>query len=234
MTTAKTIIRGALRLLEVYPIGSTSEPTTAEYTDLLEELNNLLKAWQTETSIIPSITQESFTLTAGQQVYTYGSGGDFNSVRPIKISDAFFRSNSIDYQLKPLSREQYFDIVDKTIQSIPGMFFYDPLATLGKFYLYPTSDSADTLFIDSYKPFTGFATTTTDWDAPDEWLEAIKYNLAVVLAPQIPAQLSPLVLNRARYLKNNLVIANFDTGVMKTDFPDMSKGNKYYNFFRGF
>lgn len=232
MTTASDLIRGSLRLLGEYPIGSTEEPTTEEYVDLLSELNDLLKSLQTDISLIPDKTQESFPLVSGQQSYTFGIGGDFNTIRPLEVTNGFIRRSNIDYPVTIIGRDKYFDISDKSIQSIPYQMFYDALPTLGKLYLYPTADSADTIFIDSYKPFTGFALKTSTWDGPDEWVTAIKYAFAVIIAPQIPAEIPQIVFQKSIALKDGLSIFNMKLKEMKVD--SISNQSRYYNFFRGY
>jgi len=90
--TADGLVRSALRTLGVYAAGE--DPEDDEITDSIESCNEMIDAWATNNLTIPSSVREQFNLVAQQQNYTIGSGGNFNTERPLSIDAASIVINS--------------------------------------------------------------------------------------------------------------------------------------------
>ncbi|KKL64313.1 hypothetical protein LCGC14_2166320, partial [marine sediment metagenome] len=82
MATAGNIVDGAFKLCGVLV------PTSTERTSALTTLNDLLALWSAERLLVYFVVEEPFTLVVGTNVYTIGSAGTFNTVRPAKITAA--------------------------------------------------------------------------------------------------------------------------------------------------
>lgn len=119
---------------------------------------------------------------SGNTVYVYTSKVD----RPLKVIEARRRNSSdIDTPLRMYSRQEYFDLSNKTTKAKVTQFYYEPKLTNGKLYIWPAPNGvSDVLKFSYYRPLEDFDTTTDNPDFPQEWLEAMKYNLAVRLAPE--------------------------------------------------
>jgi len=204
MATAGEIIKAALRNIGRLGYDDSESPTTNEMTNCIATLNRMITGWQAEGLIIPQASLDSFALTIGKANYTYGTGGDFNSTRPVRLTSAYIRVSNNDYPLEIIDRDSYNRIVAKSSQGRPDMLYYDPQATLAVVYLYPVPNSADTLYLDTLKPFAQFSAEADVITIPDEWLEAIEYNLAVRLAPSYRESLSDDVRRLAIATKNRL------------------------------
>src|SRR5229473_6914314 len=82
-STATDLISSALRLVNALASGEV--PSAAEANDALLILNMMLDAWSIDRLMIFTVAIQDFPLVAGQQVYTMGTGGNFNTSRPPKI-----------------------------------------------------------------------------------------------------------------------------------------------------
>ena len=87
---------------------------------------------------------EHFTLTVGTSEYTYGDGGDFNSVRPVEIKDeCFIRSGDIDYPLGLRDLSVYRSVTTKGTSGIPRIMAYNPEYPLGREIIFPAPSEAN-------------------------------------------------------------------------------------------
>jgi hypothetical protein len=98
-SSAYDLIRGAMRLINALAPGET--PTATEAQDGLAVLNDLLETMSTESLSVWGQANQPFQTVAGQAVYTIGTGGNWDTARPIDITDAFCSLNGIDYPVKP-------------------------------------------------------------------------------------------------------------------------------------
>lgn len=182
-TSALDIITGAARL--VGAIFKSETLDSDEANEGLNLLNEMLDSWSNDDLLTYALVTENFSLT-GASSYTIGSGGNFNTTRPINIASAVVRYATIDYPLDIISQLEYqTEIPNKTLTApIPQFLTYDnnyPLGTI-KIYAIPTSGS--TLYLQSNKPLSNLAALTTTVDLPPGWKEALKNNLALRLAPE--------------------------------------------------
>lgn len=197
MTTALDIITGAAKLIGV--VFKSEQLASDEANDGLVALNDMLDTWSNDNLTTFAYTLESFPLT-GAASYTIGVGGNFNTARPINIIDALVRVGSVDYPLGVITQEEYqLQIAVKSISSsIPEFLTYDngyPLGTI-KMYTIPTSGS--TLYLQSNKPLSNLSALTTTVDLPPGWKRALKYNLAIDLAPEYGVEAPSAVIQMAR------------------------------------
>ena len=139
MATANTITDGAYRL------NSILNPSTDQDDSGLEALNNMISSWSAEGLLVPYNTIESFALTVGKSTYTIGSGGEFDTVRPLRIIDAFIRdSNSDDYPVDvSMTRVEYNAITQKDAEARPTRLYFDPQYPKGKIYFNYEPDTAE-------------------------------------------------------------------------------------------
>lgn len=149
------------------------------------ELDNDTIQWTTISSISSNDVTVATALTSaaasGNFVYTYTTKLE----RPLDISQ-MRRVNADDTEtvLYRLGREKYFSLSDKTTESSVTSWFYDPQLTTGKLYLYPEPSNMQERFQFTYlRSIEDFDAGTNDPDFPQEWFEALIWNLAARLAP---------------------------------------------------
>lgn len=184
MTTANDIINRALRSLSVIGQGESADASQAA--DCLVALNDMISSWANESLMLFQVVQDSIALTPGKKDYTIGEGAyDLNTVRPVEVLQAFIRLNNADYPVKVIDRARYQSIVLKTASSnIPQWLYYDTGYPASTIRLWAVPSQANTLFIDSQKALSGFATLADTVSLPPGYERALRLNLAVELMPE--------------------------------------------------
>lgn len=182
MTTARTIIKKALQKNGV--LTKNESPSGDEASDGLDSLNALLSSWSNDSLLIYTRQSESFPIVGGQENYTIGTGGDFNTNRPLQIVSAFIRIGSTDYNMSCINGKQYDGITQKDIgNSIPETLYYDGNTPLSTITIYPVPVTG-MLHIRSEKELTQLPSLDTDIEFPAGWERALVYNLAVEIGSE--------------------------------------------------
>lgn len=188
------IIRGALRLVGALAQGEV--PTSDQYTEASEALNMMVKAWMADGLPIWAMTQYAVPLTANKTSYRIGTGQEINISKPLKVVQAFLRdiTSNVDIPMRIITKQEYNILGNKSTTGQPVQIYYDPLRDYGDLYLFPTPDTtsagAKQVYIIYQRMYEDFDTTTDTPDFPQEWLEALKYGLAVRLSAEygVPVQ----------------------------------------------
>lgn len=176
MATAQTICDAAYRKCGIL------SPTEREDNNALIALNNLISLWGLD-FIVPYVTRESKALTIGTAEYTIGSGGDFDTVRPLSVVNCYLKdSDDYSYDIKLLSAKDYNLISSKTLDGRPTGLYFIPEYALAKVIFNKEPDKAYTAYFEFWKNFTEFATLSTTCSFPNEYKIAMIYNLAVALS----------------------------------------------------
>lgn len=122
--------------------------------------------------------------TEGNNVFCYQT----KLLRPLRVLDAFMRQlpTGSDSPIRVISREEYNRYGLKSAASItPNQLYHDVQNNTAFVYIYPVFQSADTLlFMEITKPIEDFVNSTDDFDLPQEYGEALKYGLALRIAPE--------------------------------------------------
>lgn len=221
MTTARDLISASLRKLGVLAKGETMLSEDAN--DGLIALNGLLSSWSVDRLITYALTQESFPLVIGTGSYSMGASGAFNTVRPIKVIEAFTRDGQVDSPLTIQSQEFFDQISYKSTRTQPEQLFVDYAYPLATVKLYPVPDKVYTLFITSHKALTSFATLDTVIALPDGYERALTYGLALEMSSEYGVQASleigALAISSKSMLKRlnaPLPLANLDSMLVYT------------------
>jgi len=182
------LIKDSLITLGV--IAQEDTPSAAIVNHAARQLNLMLKAWQADGLHLWVIRQQSVTPVASQYNYTLGrSSADVTMDRPIRILDAFRRETAtlIDTPITELGRKEYWKLSDKDSEGTPTNWYFNPQLDNSELNIWPAPDST---FASDYtiellysKPFDDMDTASNDFEFPQEWLLAIQYGLAVILAP---------------------------------------------------
>jgi hypothetical protein len=208
------IITSALKINGV--LGQAETPTSSEADDGLLALNDFLDSLSIDRTNIYTIAQVNFPLTNGVATYTIGSGGTFNTTRPVKIDNTFIRINSVDYPLKEINNQDYDSISYKGNGSFPYCFYYDAGFPLGTIYIYgvPTQGS---IYLDTWTPLAQFANLTTQYTFPLGYYRMLRYNLAKELAPLYRVSMTQEAQIIATESLANIKDRNLPAPVMKTE-----------------
>ena len=204
--------------------------SAAEGTYWLGRLNSFMEGLSIDRGSVLSITQDNLALTAGTVSYTIGSGGAFNTTRPVKIVNAFVRdSSNYDTPVDVIGQAAYNDIKIKSVgQTYPRCLYYDNayVAGLGTIYLYPAPQASLTLYINSYKQFSSFASVTTTLVLAPGYQRMIESNFAIDAALGLTS-VSPEVVKVARESKAAVAMLNLPETISRMDagIVDTSRSN---------
>jgi hypothetical protein len=210
MLTTLDIITGALRKIGEYAPGETL--SAADSTDALSTLNGLLDMWSNEHLAVYANIENVLAWTAGKGSYTVGSGGDFNIIRPLKITSMYSRltatGSSIDMPCELVAAPKYMSIGMKNQPGPwPKLAYYDmqyPLATL---YVWPVPTAPYEFHLWTDQTFADVGLNDT-FSMPQGYFLALQYNLAVLLAPEYGIEPPPTVLRLAKSMKATLKATN--------------------------
>jgi hypothetical protein len=132
---------------------------------------------------------------------TVGPGGTINIARPETITQAWLRDTTqtypIDIPVDIISREDYNMLTQKTTPGTPNTLYYEPqydvpgsnsgASAKGQIFLWPVPDTPTATQYDLYfiytRPLQDFVATSDALDFPQEWYEAVRWNLAHSLCP---------------------------------------------------
>lgn len=225
--TASEIILSAFELIRIADPETAQIPTTTQYTRAVQALNFMLTAWQVDGLQLWARKTTSFSLTQGTINYEIGSGATINVNRPLKIYNAWRHesTNNTDVPIQIISEREYNEYNNKQQEGIPISLYYNPryesnsvqegATAKGLISIYQPADataaSLYSIYVNYQRPFNDFTATTDTLDFPQEWNEAIKYGLAVRLAPVygVPMQEYDRLKAMAKDLKEEVM--GFDT-----------------------
>lgn len=195
--------------------------------DALSHMNRMLSMWSTKSNAIHYVTRESFALVASDGDYSFGTGGNFNSARPVEILDGCTVTvNSVEYPVRIETRENYDKLAIKTTTGIPYMLYYEPTYPTGTVRLYFVPNSNYTLNLKSLKPFSTYGISDS-MNLPDGYEFAITYALAMMLGDMVGKPLSQLNVKLATESMAWLESVNFSHRVPTIDTIDGSPFKKH-------
>jgi hypothetical protein len=125
---------------------------------------------------------------AGAAVYVYQS----QIVRPLRVVSArrFNIPSSIDTMMTPFARIDYRNMPNKNDPGEPTQFFYDPRGganNQGVFFVWPAPATVnDAVKMTWWRPIQDFTTAGNNPDLPNEWIDALIWNLARKLWAEFP------------------------------------------------
>ena len=136
MATALDIIRDSLRLTG--SIATGEQPDADETSESLRVLNRILEFLSLDNIVVWNQSVQQFNTVAGQASYAIGPAQAFNTVKPIRINDAYSTVNGSDYPLTIVSQKYYDSITLKTQQSqIPEKLLFINGNQTGTITIYP-------------------------------------------------------------------------------------------------
>lgn len=234
--TALDLIKGSLRLIGAIETGET--PEAPESADALEVLNQLLESLSLSTQGVLNQPSQNFSLVASQSTYTIGAGGNFNTITPVNIRDAFVTVGGISYPIEIIGQERYDAIVNKTqTASFPTHLLFQNTAPLGNIVVWPVPSAANTLTLNASAQFAQIptlSTVITTW--PAGAARMIRYLLAIDLAEEYGSPIAQSLAMKAAEAKADYMRANarpmppmtFDSALRFS-----GRGSSYADFMAG-
>ena len=147
-------------------------------------INTALRQWTTIVSVDDSTT---LTITDGLVDDTNDDATVFTFTeriqRPLRLIHGRRRAggpNVSEIPTFPLSHNYYYDLTTRsTATGLPVEHQYEPKLNEGELFLWPVPSSVDFLFKFTFtQPFADIDVSSDLTDFPQEWLDALKFNLA--------------------------------------------------------
>lgn len=237
MATAGDQINAALRLIGVLAEGE--QPSAATLYDAIAAFNQMIDSWSTERLSVFCTIDNTVTWHSGQSTQTIGPTGDFAVTPcPLEIDDAtYYAISNISYPLTLINEAQYNSITLKSSTStLPQVLYAEKVPGLTenrismKLWPVPTQDIE--LHVISVSQLYQITDETDVLYYPPGYLRAIKYNLAVELAPEFGVEASRTVKRIAQESKRNIKRINNPGDVMS--MPGGLMGTPRFNIFAGY
>ena len=239
--TANDIIRASMRLIQVSAVDT--DLTASELQDGLESLNRMLDSWSADELTLYQVIREEFPLVSGENPYSIGYGGHFNTSRPMKIVDAYLILNNgsipVSYPMQVLNYQDYNAIRLKTLSTnFPNYLYYQPSFPMGEVYIYPIFAPNDPstqgpayINLTSWKPFDIILDPTAKMSFPPGYWEAIVFNLAVRIAEEYQFDIRPTTVQLAVNALKRIKRLNQRTDTLQTDVALMNTSQLRYNIY---
>jgi hypothetical protein len=234
MATAADLINSALRLIG--QLAESEVPSNATSQDSLVALNQMIDSWSTERLSVFSTQDQVETWPANTRSRTFGPTGDIVGTRPAYFDDSTYfldPSTGVSYGLKFINQQQYNGIAFKTVTSTyPQVIWVNMTFPNVEVYVYPVPTRTLEFHFVSVEPLIQPAILTTALAYPPGYLRALRYNLAMELAPEFGVEPSPQVQRIAMTSKRTLKRVNAPDDLMSVPFSIVGSRQRF-NIFSG-
>lgn len=199
--TASTMVNQALTDIGAIDPEGGIGPTTSQTTSALQIFNFLVTSWIGLGMQVWCQKTATYTLSNGVGNFTVGPAGTLAIARPMSITQAWLRDTTVTYPIDiPVrvgGREEYYSLSQKTTPGTPNFLYYDRgydrdagnsgATANGTIYLWPVPDTSVATQYDlgfTYtRPIQDFNASSDTLDFPQEWYNALRWNLANELCP---------------------------------------------------
>lgn len=219
-------------------------PSDDQVQEAIAATNRFLGDWNCQANAIFTTKISRYTLTAGQQSYTIGLGGQFGDPRPqrIKWANIIQTNGPTEVRIGPmelLDDDGFADIsVQNVKSSIPNSLYNDESNPISTLYLYPIPSVAYDLELYVWESLKdNFSDITDDAIFPKGYANAITLNLAVHLAGLNPHQklMDPDIPRQAREARANIKSLNSSAPRISSGLRGIGENNmgSQYNWRTG-
>lgn len=229
-TTALQIIEDALALSNAVGVDQTL--TNKETSDSLRKLNDLIELWGTKQLAVFGQANQTFNTIANQKVYTIGAGGDWNTVRPVRIHEPGYTTyQSVTFPLVATTQQEYnlIGYKDQT-QEMASVYLYVNAYPLGIITLWPVPTMALPVTLTIDRILTQISSAAASISFPPGYVDTFVNMLAVRLAPLFGKQAPQDVKDQARDSFASICKANYKAPILNYDVA--LTGNYWYGDWR--
>lgn len=235
--TAGELINSALRLIG--QLAEAEVPSAATSQDALTALNQMIDSWNTERLSVFCTQDQVYTWPVNEIKRTLGPTGDISvspQLRPILVDDStYFRDpqTNVSYGIKMINQSQYNGIAVKTVTSTyPQVMFVNMTFPDIEMYIYPKPTRSLEFHFISVQPLTEPTALNTVIALPPGYLRALRYNLAMELAPEFGVEPSPQVQRIAMTSKRDLKRINNPDDLMTLPYAVVANRQRF-NIYSG-
>lgn len=211
--TARDFIILALKEAGILGVGQT--PLAEDVNDCFVLLQRMTSTWQKKRWMIPGLT-DIFQIGNNAISNTIGPGGYWNFPRPDKIQAAYFIQlgtgpTPVSLKLDVIkSYEDYARIAIKNLNAFPSSIFYDQNnnAGLGNIFVHPIPSSIYEIHLIVKSQLSWPANINSAFTLPDEYGEAVHYNLAIRVCSAFGNDPKKLTAKLAKTSLNTIKVTN--------------------------
>lgn len=212
MATVRDLINGSLRLLGVLAQGEVAE--AAEAQDALASLNSLLYSWATKRLYAMPERAYLATLTTSQSTYSFGPGGDVDIPKPVNIRNMALLQAGQFTSLSEVNLDGFTALSESAyVANGPQAYRlnYQPTVVQVSFTPQPAIGTQVRFYTwDEYQTINDVLTLPLGFE------KAVRYNLAVELAPEYGVTVPQIVADRATAAKADIASKNVADSVIPT------------------
>ena len=235
--TAGELINSALRLIG--QLAEAEVPSAATSQDALTAFNQMIDSWNTERLSVFCTQDQVYTWPANEIRRTLGPSGDISlspQERPILVDDStYFRDpqTNVSYGIKMINQSQYNGIAVKTVTSTyPQVMFVNMTFPDIEIFIYPKPTRSLEFHFISVQPISAPTALNTVIALPPGYLRALRFNLAMELAPEFGVEPSPQVQRIAMASKRDLKRINNPDDLMTLPYAIVANRQRF-NIFAG-
>lgn len=167
----------ALALADVGAIGPGDTPSSQMKSHAAQLLNVLVKSMDADGAFLWRITRRTATITASTASYSLAADVlDIDEPANFMVSGETTRT-----VVKPITRDQYMSISDRTTTGQPIQYFLEKTLTTVTLYLYPVPQDAGSLEYAAVLKARDEDSGTVTADFPAKWLQTLRWGLAMNL-----------------------------------------------------
>jgi hypothetical protein len=236
------LVKSAMRALGA--IASGENPSAAELNDGLAAANQMFDSWNAQRLMVFTVDSVAFPLTNNKQTYTLGPGGDFDSPRPPQIDWASIIYTGSSPQPLEIPIEvitdpkEWRDIVLKgTTSSFPTAVYDDGGFPFRNLMVWPVPGQNVQINLYVWSALSQFPDGKTVLTFPPGYAEAIRFNLAIRLAPDFQAEPSQTLVELA--ISSLAVVKSINIPILEMACDDAllsgrgGSGSGYIDFVSG-
>lgn len=222
-TTGTQLIVAILQRLQVLQAGEVGSPDDQAL--VLSRINDFIDSLGIEPLTMYTITTTSFAIVSGTATYSVGVGGAVNVSRPptanyleaVSYTDST-TSPALERPLTLLTDAQSNSLALKTLTGIyPQVVAYNPTMPLGTLTLWPVPTSTTLtgkLYVGSPVASVALATIL---QLPSGYVRMIRDNVAVEIAPDFGATVTPSLIQSATSSLQRVKTSNVRMVDLQTD-----------------
>jgi hypothetical protein len=173
--SARQLITSSLQRINM--LAEHEAPSASQAARAMSELNILLKDWQKYENLW-RLTEGSINLANATASYAL-------TPIPHKVISARYRNASgIDLPMELMTREEYYDLPNKSASGTPTQYYVDYQRAAVTFYTWPVLETrtTETIKYTYQRKFEDIASLNNDIDVKQEHFRALDFNLAATLA----------------------------------------------------
>lgn len=187
------IVRSALQKVGAVALG---DPISGEeFNYAVQQLNQMVKEWQTQNIFLWQLVPFTVTTTANQATVSLPNDPVF-----IGLDSAAWVNGTNHEPIRIISWREYNDIESKADKGTIEKIALNKIQN-GTLYIYPVPTSAVQLRIVGISKLKDWDTATSTGDFPEHWSLALSYNLAAILCDDygVPAAEEQRIVSKAGY-----------------------------------